>query len=141
VNAPVLKHEHLLLCPECASAAVDASPLASGEARCRGCGFFGRREELFTIPIAEGPFGSEGALTAMLSDLRRIFSEGGTPYLRFLLKWGFIEADANRLLETLDRRAFSRYLAAIARGVLVAIVEERNRIETGRDREAASDAE
>jgi hypothetical protein len=65
-----------------------------------------------------------------MGELRKLLSgELGLPYLKFLVRWGFVKADMGDIAGTLDRKIFSRYMAAIARAVLTAIIEERARAE------------
>lgn len=115
------------MCPQCGSAGVDFSQLACGEARCRGCHWEGPREELLVTPIDHDFLASEAALAEMANDMRQLLSgELGLPYLKFLLKWGFLDADATDLVHTLDRKQFSRYLTAIANSVLTSVLTERS---------------
>lgn len=113
-------------CPVCGSAGVNFSELAGGNARCRGCGWDGQREELLAVPM---PADSDSQLLVrLMGEMRRLLSgELGLPYLRFLIKWGFLKADEKDIAGTLDRKAFARYIAAIAKSVLTAILEERAR--------------
>ena len=119
----------LKFCPQCGSAAVDFSALAGGAAKCRGCGWAGTCDDLLTVPIG-GNFLDGSMVVGMMNDLRNLISgELGVPYLKFLIRWGFLQADVARLRDTLDRKKFARYVAAIARSLLIAIVEERVKIE------------
>jgi hypothetical protein len=49
----------------------------------------------------------------------------GTPYLKFLIKWGFVKADIMSPGNTVDRKQFAAYLAAITTGVLTAVLKCR----------------
>lgn len=68
----------------------------------------------------------------MVQDLRQLLARDvGVVLLGFLVKWGFV-----RYLESVGRepskpdgKQFSRYLIAICKGILLAIIEERNREE------------
>jgi hypothetical protein len=60
-----------------------------------------------------------------MNDLRVMLSgELGVPYLKFLVKWGFVKSTNG----VADRVAFTRYLVAIAKALLVAVFEERKRL-------------
>jgi hypothetical protein len=73
-------------------------------------------------------------VTGLLSDLRQMMARDmGVPLLRFLVKWGFCDADPDDLAGTLDRRVFSRYLAAIAAAVLQAVLETRRTLATKKE--------
>lgn len=114
-------------CPQCASAHVDFSSLAGGQARCHGCGWEGPVDTLLAVPIQHDfMMGKESILREMMGDVRKFLSaELGLPWLKFLIKWGFLEGDIEHLGETLDRKKFARYLAAIGRATLMAVIEER----------------
>lgn len=65
-----------------------------------------------------------------MNDLRNLLSgELGLPYLKFLLKWGFMQGSMADPAGTVDRKVFARYLAAIGRSILVALFEERAHME------------
>ena len=128
-------------CPQCGSASVDFSALANGAARCLGCNWSGVNEDLLLVPIQHDfSFGSASIITEMMNDVRRLLSgELGLPYLKFLIKWGFVEADINNLGNTLDRKIFARYLSAIGHAVLNAVIAERMKLsseKSQKDREA-----
>ena len=114
-------------CPQCASAHVDFSLLAAGQALCHGCNWKGSVDDLMTVPIQHDfTMGKESIIREMMGDIRKFLSaELGLPWLKFLFKWGFLEGDLERLGETLDRKRFARYLAAIGRATLMAVIEER----------------
>lgn len=115
-------------CPQCGSAGVDFSDLVNGAAHCRGCAWDGSREDLLTVPTVADA--DQQLIVRLMGELRKLLSgELGFPYLKFLVKWGFIKADQQDIANTLDRKAFARYLAAIARAILTAIIEERSRAE------------
>ena len=126
MNEPQLPPDEVRFCPGCGGARVDFSSLVGGEATCKGCGWKGSREELLVVPIKHDYMGKDHLLLAMMSDIRSMLSgELGVPYLKFLLKWGFLEADVRNLKDTLDNKKFSRYLAVIAHAVLKAVIEAK----------------
>lgn len=113
-------------CPQCGSAGVDYSSLAGGAAHCRGCQWDGPKEELLAVPMADDS--DQQLISRLMGEMRKLLSgELGLPYLKFLLRWGFLKADVANIDKTLDRKAYSRYIAAIARAILTAIIEERAR--------------
>lgn len=114
-------------CPQCASANVDFSALVGGQACCHGCNWKGPVDELLLIPIQHDfSLGKESIISEMMNDIRKFLSaELGLPWLKFLLKWGFLEGDVERLGATLDRKKYARYLAAIGHAVLTAVITER----------------
>lgn len=120
------------VCPQCGSPGVDYSSLAGGEASCRGCRWHGPAAELPAIP-GSAEVNDEATLTSMLNDMRKLLSgELGLPYLRFLMKWGFLSGDINNPAGTIDRKAFARYLSIIGRAIMTAMLEERSRAEAER---------
>ena len=120
------------MCPQCGSPGVDYSGLAGGAADCRGCRWKGQVEDLLAVP-GSAEVDDEGQLLNLVNDMRRLLSgELGLPYLKFLLKWGFLAGDMADVLGTVDRKAFARYMAAISKGILVSLLEERSRAEAAR---------
>lgn len=122
-------------CPQCGSASVDFSTLVGGQATCAGCRWKGATDDLLVVPIQHDfALGKESIISDMMSDIRKFLAgELGLPWLKFLLKWGFLEGDINNLPKTLDRKKFARYLATIGHAVLLAVIAERAR----QSREAA----
>lgn len=120
------------MCPTCGSPGVDFSTLVGGAADCRGCGWKGTTTDLLVVPSSvEGV--DEKAMSGMINEVRILLSgELGLPYLRFLLKWGFLAGDLKNPVGTIDRKKFARYCAAIARGILTALYEERAKQEAAR---------
>lgn len=122
-----MTQDSVKFCPQCGSASVNFSALAGGTADCTGCNWHGTNEDLLVVPVKHDFVGKESILIDMMNDLRKFMSgELGLPWLKFLLRWGFIQGDINDLLGTVDRKSFARYMAAIARGVLTAVFEERS---------------
>lgn len=121
-----LPTDEVRFCPDCGGARVDFSSLVGGDASCKGCGWKGSRDDLLVVPIRHDYMGKDHLLLAMMSDVRSMMAgQLGVPYLKFLLKWGFLEADVNNLKGTLDNKKFSRYLATIAHSVLKALIEAK----------------
>lgn len=116
------------MCPDCGSPAVEFSELAGGTAKCKACKWSGSREQLLGTPFQHALGSREGIGFELHNDLRRLFS---TPVFvvqlgGFLNRWGFINLQDDKSVVT---RATTRYVAAIARAVLTAIIEEREKIE------------
>jgi hypothetical protein len=120
------------MCPQCGSPGVDYSTLANGAAQCKGCRWQGKVEDLLVVP-GSAEVNDQTSLTNMLNDVRKLLSgELGLPYLRFLTKWGFLQGDVANAVNTIDRKAFARYLAAIAGAIMAAVIMERARAEAAR---------
>ncbi len=121
-------------CPQCGSASVDFSTLVVGGlsgAHCNGCRWEGSAEELLLVPIQhEFQFGKESIVAEMMNDVRQLLSGSlGVPYLKFLLKWGFVKGEVTDIGGTVDRKQFARYLARIGHAVLMAVIDERTKQE------------
>lgn len=139
MSIPEKKLDSALFCPRCGSAAVSYSTLVGGPASCDGCAWRGTTEKLLSVPIDHDLGNSEQMLHALMADIRkRISGTLGIPYLELLVKWGFVSADMQHIAETLDRKAFSRYLAAIAGAILKALLETRKEIEIEKVKERAA---
>lgn len=125
------------MCPQCGSPGVDFSTLVGGSATCRGCHWIGITTDLLVVPSSvEGI--DEKAMSGMLNDMRQLLSgELGLPYLKFMLKWGFLAGDIHNPAASINRKKLARYFAAIARGILIAMYEERGRQEAVRIAERA----
>ena len=116
-------------CPQCCSAAVDYSGLVGAQASCRGCGWYGEKIDLLSVPVQHTFLTDESMVLGMVNELRQLLAgELGVPYLRFLLKWGFVKADPERLAQTVDRKEYARYISAIAGGIMESLVKTRARI-------------
>jgi hypothetical protein len=112
-------------CPRCGSANLEFSELAGGNATCGNCHWVGSTDDLFMVPFCHDFFSDEGMVRGLMNDLRVMLSgELGVPYLKFLVKWGFVKSTNG----VADRVAFTRYLVAIAKALLVAVFEERKRL-------------
>ncbi len=124
------KDDGVRFCPQCGSPSVDFSQLVGSVAQCRACDWQGRSDSLLIVPLKHDFVNGEEALVRMMGDLRSLLAgEVGVPYLRFLLKWGFVKADQQNIAGTLDRKMFSRYLAVIGQAIIKALLEERVKID------------
>lgn len=121
-------------CPQCGSPAVDCGELVGADAKCRVCGWKGQREELLATPFNHMMGTKEGIGFEMSNDIRRLFSLpiflGGLG--GFLNRWGFIDPAGDG--DTLKRNV-TRYVATMARAVMIALLEERDKIEKERNGE------
>lgn len=123
-----MTQDSVKFCPQCGSASVEFSSLAMGQGSCKGCGWQGLADDLLTVPIQHDFVGREDVLVAMVNDVRTFLSgELGLPWLKFLLKWGFISGDLNNAAATIDRKKFARYLAIIGQSAVTALIAQRVR--------------
>lgn len=114
------------MCPRCGSASVDFGHMSGSEAQCRGCQWRGSREDLLLLPVNHEFISDESMALTMVNDMRQLLSgELGLPYLKFLIKWGFVKSDVLDPGNTVDRKQFAAYLAAITAGVLTSILKRR----------------
>ncbi len=119
------------LCPTCGAASVDFSALVGGEAKCRACGWAGMAHELLLVPV-EHMYGTrEGTGFALNNDYRALYKNQGfvRDFIAFLVKWGFVAAERDGGKIVADSKQALRYMSAVARSGLVAIVEEREKLE------------
>lgn len=116
-------------CPRCGSASISGSStvvlLSESKVRCEACGWSGSRDMLAAVPFSHELGGQEDIVKALMADLRgTIAREAGPSFAGFLMKWGF--------MPTPDPTLLARYLAAIARATLGAIIKERAEIDKER---------
>lgn len=118
-------------CPQCGSPAVEFSELVGGAAMCKACKWAGKKEDLLGTPFDHLLGTREGIGFELFNDTRRMLSSpvflgelGG-----FLSRWGFIDLSGEKKKVV---RETTRYVAAIARAVLTALIEEREKIEKER---------
>lgn len=122
------------MCPRCGSAGVDYGQISGSTAHCRGCQWHGTREDLLLLSVDHTFLSDESMAMAMVNDMRQLLSgELGLPYLKFLIKWGFVKADVLSPGNTVDRKQFATYLAAIVTGVLTSILTCRSNLETSKE--------
>lgn len=121
----------IYFCPECGSPAIDRSMLAGSTATCRGCKWSGSSDDLASMPT-EGEVGDGAALiTRMVGDLRILMMKDvGVTLTRFLSQWGFITGEDKEIMA----KQLGRYIAASARAIILACMEERNKMEVERGR-------
>jgi hypothetical protein len=119
--------EELFFCPDCSSAGVTTVDVA-GTASCNGCDWTGRIEQLAVVPVPKGQ--SDTFTLQLVNDLRKLLAKDmGLEFLKFFGRWGFLKFDPNNVAGTINRKQFSRYLAAVARGIATSLFEERAKIE------------
>jgi hypothetical protein len=112
-------------CPRCNGAAVNVSQVA-GLADCVSCGWQGGLSELISTVIQHDLGSDEKLLETFATDMRNLFSKtAAKPLALFLRNWGFLpEADPAKQV-----RFLARYMAAMARAMVRAVIEEREKIE------------
>lgn len=105
-------------CPDCGSPAVDASSLVGGVATCRTCKWEGVREDLLVHQAATDFTSREAVFTEFFRAINLLLAPHAVEYARFLVRWGFLPA-----VPTPEQ--LQRYLVAIAKGIAVGVVKER----------------
>jgi hypothetical protein len=120
-------------CPECGSPSIDRSVLSGGSATCRACGWAGSADKLAVLPFAHALGDDNQILIALVGDLRLMLAKDvGNHFAKFLTKWGFI--DVTGANKALAGRRMGRYLSAIARSIVTALLQERDKMEAERAR-------
>lgn len=111
-----------VFCPQCGAASVDRNLVAS-TGKCRACGWAGSDCELVAVPFQhELGLTDEAIFHNFFIDVRDVLGKSFAVEIgRLLLQWGFLAA--------LDPKLLARYLAAAARAMVHAILEERSAIE------------
>lgn len=115
------------MCPSCSSTFVELGEgTLSGTGatvQCRACPWAGSENELIAAAFQHN-MGSHTDLTqALVNDLRLVLAkEFAASFGIFLLKWGFVESPVPPLL-------LGRYISAIAKAVLGAVIKERSLLE------------
>jgi hypothetical protein len=122
IHGPQETKATIRFCPQCGSASLSfvqslMQPFEGG-ASCSACGWSGKGEELASMEFSHEFASEEEIVKALVGDLRvTIAKDAGASYAGFLSKWGFLPSPDPKLL--------ARYLAAIARATLNAIMKER----------------
>lgn len=112
---------------------MDFSSMVGGQGECRSrdCGWKGTREELVAIPFKHPFMTDESVMHQFTQELRQLLARDiGVVLLRYLIKWGFVRTVEVQGKTQVDAKQFTRYLVVIARAIIVAVLEERNRQET-----------
>lgn len=125
-------------CPACGSADVNVSALAGGNAKCNICSWSGSVEELPAFVFQHDLGGPEEVFRSFFLDMRKLLGQHfATQIGHMLIKWGFLDTptpeNQQRVVKTLGR-----YVAAITKAAVVAIVEERRAMEKEKFREQSS---
>ena len=122
---PLDKVDYAYFCGRCGSPSLDISELV-GTAKCNACDWAGSTGDLAAMPI-EHEFGSsEKVIQALMGDMRVLLAKHlASPLLHFLMKWGFL---GNKNTANM-RHEVGRYLAAMSRAMLTAVIEERQKME------------
>lgn len=128
-NPNVSQTDRAYFCPACGSANVDGSSLAGGSAKCNVCSWSGSVEEMPAFAFQHESGTPDEIFRSFFLDVRKAFGQHiATQIGHLLIKWGFLDApgpaNQQRVIKTL-----ARYVAAITKAAVVAIVEERKAIE------------
>jgi len=67
--------------------------------------------------------------TKMAQELKKIIAAQATEYIKFFLKWGFVTPGRRG---EIDAKDIARYMSAISKGALLAVLEERQQEEKTR---------
>jgi hypothetical protein len=119
-------------CPECGSPSIERSLLDGGTASCRACSWAGPASRLAGMPISHKFGGDAELIVSLVGDLRTILARDvGVTLVKYLQKWGFFTNESDRQLTA---RQAGRYMSAAARGIITAVLEERDKMEVERAR-------
>lgn len=127
-------------CPECGSPSIEeqAIGILSGDigklaCKCSACGWVGVVADLLSVPFSHELGGKDNIIKALMGDLRVTLARHcSTPLGAYLLKWGFLEKEGYKGQVVLNRQQLARYMTAISKAVLTAVIEERKQMERER---------
>jgi len=89
---------------------------------CTACNWEGARSELLATEVTHELGSNDDITVAMMADLRLHVAKGlAEQLLRFLLKWGFMAKS--------DPKMLARYLTVAGRAMMLAIIDERSKID------------
>lgn len=116
-------NESSYFCPKCQSPLVTLSVLSGGNAKCGACSWEGNNRELLGYHFDSGFDNPEAILKTFAHDIKMLMARGGMGVAigQLIVKWGFVNKMTVPIL--------SRYMAAVARGIASAVLEERKNIE------------
>lgn len=109
-------------CPKCGSCLVEYSALAGGDAACGACSWKGGVADLLVTPFKHDLGSNEEVLRAFSVEFRNTLAKNaGVQLGRLLINWGLLtSSDAD-----VQTKQLSRLLAAMAKGAVQALIEER----------------
>lgn len=115
-----------LFCPKCASPAVEYSMLDGGDGACSSCGWRGLRRDLLLSPFEQSVSVTDDEIIVKFErDVRNAIARDLSLLVARLLKtWGFLHGN-----ERVQGVLLGRYMRGIGKAVVLAILEERKKIE------------
>jgi hypothetical protein len=115
------------LCPQCSSPSLSTPVLAGGEYACEACGWSG--QDPVAVPFGN-PFGTADATFRQFTQevLNEFAKYSALPLGRVLVKWGFVEVVEGKP----STKQLARLIKAMAGGAILAMIDERKRIEVER---------
>lgn len=122
-------------CPECGSPSIEAGMtlLVEGAVTpydCKACGWHGGEGALLNIPFSHEFGDDKDILIHLMGDLRTVLAKHcATAIGGFLMKWGFLSRAINNGQIVLNPRQLSRYMTVISKAVLIAVIDERHKME------------
>ena len=121
------KDDVAYFCPSCGSPAIVSSSLVGGVAHCDKCQWNGINTDLVAYDFKHEYDSGDAVALAFANDVRAFFTANAVGLARVLLKWGFFHK------ETPTPPELVRYLMAITKAVITAVLEERRMIEFDRE--------
>jgi hypothetical protein len=120
-------------CPSCGGAAVEASTLAGGNAKCNVCSWTGKTEDLATFHFSHDGGTPEEVFHRFFMDIRKLLSrpEVGVQIGLLLIKWGFLNQPDKKSHDDF-KKDLSRYIGHISKSVVESISKTRADIEKER---------
>lgn len=120
-----MSKEKAYQCMQCGSPAIERSPLVGGTAKCLGCGWTGKNEDLHSVDFETGFASPEAVVQRFASEISGIVAKGLAKDIGgLLLKWGFVE-------EKMLKVELPIYVKAVAVATVQAVISTRQGLATG----------
>ena len=124
-------------CPECGSPSIQektigifTGDLGKVTCVCTACEWVGTVADLLVVPFSHELGGKDNIVRELMGGLRVTLAKYcAVPIASYLIKWGFLD---KTLDEPVLNRQLARYMTAISKAVLTAIIVEREQLEKER---------
>lgn len=122
-------------CPMCGSPRVDEGSLIGSLSKCRNCSWQGPSDKLIIHRFRTSLLEGTDVITRFSGEMRDLVAkEMSVPVGKVLVKWGFLPNT------NIDVMVWGRYMNAIARAIVTAVIVTRDELEAEQEKEA-QDAE
>ena len=117
-------------CPRCGSTSLTLPALAGGIASCKACDWVGGSHDLLTTAFTHEHGTDAELIKRFMGELRVVLAKESSKGIGLLLhKWGFIDTLQTGGGEIINPDSLSRYMTAISKATLEAILTVREELE------------